>query len=161
MALFFNKLASLVPGLHAIDVDVPLEILRKDKHKLEQKLQIRRRGMILLTMIAAGLAEITKQIQAINEVYKLHNLPEFYRDPGPHNSEKQRPKVHPLVMSQLRGGCMYGKEVVVKRATIDGNALLLIKGIDPRVMFACHRHSSAKACRAHYLPNHTHSVKYS
>ncbi|KAM0000405.1 putative cyclic phosphodiesterase, U6 snRNA phosphodiesterase Usb1 [Helianthus debilis subsp. tardiflorus] len=26
-----------------------------------------------------GLAEITKQIQAVNEVYKLHNLPEFYK----------------------------------------------------------------------------------
>ncbi|KAL6283159.1 hypothetical protein ACE6H2_014088 [Prunus campanulata] len=121
MALFLNKLASLVPGLHSVDVDVPLEILRKDEHKLEQvglgrefhislgttvpirvhlvdslltvlwqKLQIQRRygigiglilasGMFLLTMIAAGLAEITKQIQAVNEVYKLHNLPEFYK----------------------------------------------------------------------------------
>ncbi|PQQ13624.1 U6 snRNA phosphodiesterase-like [Prunus yedoensis var. nudiflora] len=36
MALFLNKLASLVPGLHSVDVDVPLKILRKDKHKLEQ-----------------------------------------------------------------------------------------------------------------------------
>ena len=36
MALFLNKLASLVPGLHAVDVDVPLEILCKDEHKLEQ-----------------------------------------------------------------------------------------------------------------------------
>ncbi|KAL6283156.1 hypothetical protein ACE6H2_014085 [Prunus campanulata] len=36
MALFLNKLASLVPGLQAVDVDVPLEILLKDEHKLEQ-----------------------------------------------------------------------------------------------------------------------------
>ncbi|XP_008357022.2 uncharacterized protein [Malus domestica] len=36
MALFLNKLASLLPGLHAVDVDFPLDILRKDEHKLEQ-----------------------------------------------------------------------------------------------------------------------------
>ncbi|VVA23277.1 PREDICTED: U6 snRNA phosphodiesterase [Prunus dulcis] len=36
MALFLNKLASLVPGAHAVDVDLPLEILLKDEHKLEQ-----------------------------------------------------------------------------------------------------------------------------
>ena len=36
MALFLNKLASRVPGLHAVDVDVRLDILRKDEHKLEQ-----------------------------------------------------------------------------------------------------------------------------
>ncbi|ONI11892.1 hypothetical protein PRUPE_4G133000 [Prunus persica] len=52
------------------------------------------RTFMSIEVIAAGLAEITKQIQAVNEVYKLHNLPEFYKDPGPHNSEKQRPKVH-------------------------------------------------------------------
>ncbi|CAB4271157.1 unnamed protein product [Prunus armeniaca] len=135
MALFLNKLASLVPGLHAVDVDVPLEILRKDGHKLEQvalgrefhislgrtvpirvhqidslvtmlrqKLQIQRRywidfskwevfvnddhtrTFVSIEVIAAGLAEITKQIQAVNEVYKLHNLPEFYKDPRPHIS---------------------------------------------------------------------------
>ncbi|CAH1439718.1 unnamed protein product [Lactuca virosa] len=33
-----------------------------------------------------GVAEVTKQIQAVNEVYKLHNLPEFYKDPRPHIS---------------------------------------------------------------------------
>ncbi|BFG28675.1 U6 snRNA phosphodiesterase [Prunus yedoensis var. nudiflora] len=144
MALFFNKLASLVPRLHAVDIDVPLKILRKDEHKLEwvalgsefhislgttvpirvhqvdslvtmlrQKLQIQRRygigigskwevfvnndhtrTFVSIEVIAAGLAEITKQIQAVNEVYKLHNLPEFYKDPGPHKKEKQRLKVH-------------------------------------------------------------------
>uniref|UniRef100_M1AF57 U6 snRNA phosphodiesterase 1 n=1 Tax=Solanum tuberosum TaxID=4113 RepID=M1AF57_SOLTU len=29
---------------------------------------------------------IRKQIQAVDEVYKLHNLPEFYKDPRPHIS---------------------------------------------------------------------------
>ncbi|CAL9016530.1 unnamed protein product [Prunus brigantina] len=52
------------------------------------------RTFVSIEVIAAGLAEITKQIQAVNEVYKLHNLPEFYQYPGPHNTEKQRPKVH-------------------------------------------------------------------
>ncbi|KAM1029186.1 hypothetical protein COP1_041756 [Malus domestica] len=135
MALFLNKLASLVPCLHAVDVDFPLDILRKDEHKLEQvalgrefhislgrtvpirvhqidslvtmlrqKLQIQRRywidfskwevfvnddqtrTFVSIEIIAAGLAEITKQFQAVNEVYKLHNLPEFYKDPRPHIS---------------------------------------------------------------------------
>ncbi|KAM1368279.1 hypothetical protein PS1_001627 [Malus domestica] len=135
MALFLNKLASLVPGLHAVDVNVPLDILRNDKHKLEQvalgrklhislgrtvqvrvhqidslvtmlrqKLQIQKRywidfgkwevfvnddqtrTFVSIEVIAAGLAEITKQIQAVNEVYKLHNLPEFYKVPRPHIS---------------------------------------------------------------------------
>ncbi|KAK8583747.1 hypothetical protein V6N12_068006 [Hibiscus sabdariffa] len=31
-------------------------------------------------------SQITKQIQAVNEVYKLHSLPEFYKDPKPHIS---------------------------------------------------------------------------
>ncbi|CAI9295805.1 unnamed protein product [Lactuca saligna] len=33
-----------------------------------------------------GVTEVTKQIQVVNEVYKLHNLPEFYKDPQPHIS---------------------------------------------------------------------------
>ncbi|KAK8606468.1 hypothetical protein V6N13_030750 [Hibiscus sabdariffa] len=37
-------------------------------------------------VVTGGLTEITKQIQAVNEVYKLHNLPEFYKDPRPHIS---------------------------------------------------------------------------
>lgn len=36
MALFLNRLSSLVPGLHAVDADVPLDVLCKDEHKLEQ-----------------------------------------------------------------------------------------------------------------------------
>lgn len=71
---------------------------------LRQKLQFQRRYLInfnkweifvnddstrtfmSLEVVAAGLAQIRKQIQAVNEVYKLHNLPEFYKDPRPHIS---------------------------------------------------------------------------
>jgi hypothetical protein len=36
LALFLKKISSLVPGLHVVDVDVPLNILCKDDLKLEQ-----------------------------------------------------------------------------------------------------------------------------
>jgi hypothetical protein len=36
LALFLKKVTSLVPGLHVVDVDVPLNSLCKDVHKLEQ-----------------------------------------------------------------------------------------------------------------------------
>ncbi|KAM7273051.1 hypothetical protein ACFE04_027715 [Oxalis oulophora] len=135
IALFLKKLASLVPGLHAVDVDVPLNNLCHDNQKLEQvalgrefhislgrtvpirvhqidsvvamlrqKLQFQKsywidfskwevfvndecsRTFLSIEVITGGLSEITKQIQAVNEVYKLHNLPEFYKDPRPHIS---------------------------------------------------------------------------
>ncbi|XP_027107272.1 uncharacterized protein [Coffea arabica] len=58
------------------------------------------RSFLSMEVIAGGLAEvrmnnsfglfpshqITKQIDAVNEVYRLHNLPEFYKDPRPHIS---------------------------------------------------------------------------
>ncbi|KAL4339683.1 hypothetical protein GQ457_08G034720 [Hibiscus cannabinus] len=44
------------------------------------------RTFLSLEVVTGGLTEITKQIQAVNEVYKLHNLPEFYKDPRPHIS---------------------------------------------------------------------------
>ncbi|VFQ77521.1 unnamed protein product [Cuscuta campestris] len=44
------------------------------------------RTFLSLEVITGGLFEITKQIQAANEVYRLHNLPEFYKDPRPHIS---------------------------------------------------------------------------
>ncbi|CAM8937516.1 unnamed protein product [Rhodiola kirilowii] len=44
------------------------------------------RTFISLEVTAAGLFEIKKQIQAVNEVYKLHSLPEYYKDPRPHIS---------------------------------------------------------------------------
>lgn len=71
---------------------------------LRQKLQFQRRYLIdfnkweifvnddstrtfmSLEVVAGGLVQIRKQIQAVNEVYKLHNLPEFYKDPRPHIS---------------------------------------------------------------------------
>lgn len=132
---YLKKVMSLVPGLHVVDVDIPLNILCKDDNKLEQvalgrefhislgrtvpirvhqidsivtmlrqKLQFQRRywidfnkwevfvnddqtrSFLSVEVIAGGLAEITRQIQAVNEVYRLHNLPEFYEDPRPHIS---------------------------------------------------------------------------
>ncbi|KAL3341839.1 hypothetical protein AABB24_026053 [Solanum stoloniferum] len=71
---------------------------------LRQKLQFQRRYLIdfnkweifvnddstrtfmSLEVLEGGLAQIRKQIQAVDEVYKLHNLPEFYKDPRPHIS---------------------------------------------------------------------------
>ncbi|XP_010555597.1 PREDICTED: U6 snRNA phosphodiesterase [Tarenaya hassleriana] len=44
------------------------------------------RSFLSLEITTAGVAEITKQIHAVNDVYKLHNLPEFYKDPRPHIS---------------------------------------------------------------------------
>ncbi|CAI9091955.1 OLC1v1027079C1 [Oldenlandia corymbosa var. corymbosa] len=44
------------------------------------------RTFLSMEVTAGGVAEITKQIEAVNEVYKLHNLPEFYKDPRPHIS---------------------------------------------------------------------------
>ncbi|KAJ6339409.1 hypothetical protein OIU77_007388 [Salix suchowensis] len=44
------------------------------------------RTFLSLEVLTGGLAEITKQIQLVNDVYKLHNLPEFYKDPRPHIS---------------------------------------------------------------------------
>ncbi|KAJ0546510.1 putative U6 snRNA phosphodiesterase Usb1 [Helianthus annuus] len=44
------------------------------------------RTFLSIENTTGGLPEIKKQIQAVNEVYKLHNLPEFYKDPRPHIS---------------------------------------------------------------------------
>ncbi|KAI3702493.1 hypothetical protein L6452_28231 [Arctium lappa] len=46
----------------------------------------RTRTFLSVENITQGLAEVTRQIQSVNEVYKLHNLPEFYKDPRPHIS---------------------------------------------------------------------------
>ncbi|XP_065873052.1 uncharacterized protein [Euphorbia lathyris] len=132
---FLKRVSSLVPGLHVVDADVPLDILCKDDKKLEQialgqefhislgrtvpirvhqidsvitmlrqRLQFQKRYWIdfskweafvnddktrtflSIEIVTGGLAEITKQIQSVNEVYKLHSLPEFYKDPRPHIS---------------------------------------------------------------------------
>ncbi|XP_028079423.1 U6 snRNA phosphodiesterase-like isoform X2 [Camellia sinensis] len=135
LAQFLKKVSSRVPGLNAIDIDIPVNILCTDDLKLEQvslgrefhislgrtvpirrhqidsvvamlhqKLQFqsrywidfnewdvfvnddRTRSFLSIAVITKGLAEIRKQIQAVNEVYKLHNLPEFYKDPRLHVS---------------------------------------------------------------------------
>ncbi|KAG8390209.1 hypothetical protein BUALT_Bualt01G0059900 [Buddleja alternifolia] len=39
----------------------------------------RTRTFLSIEVTARGLAEIKKQIESVNEVYKLHNLPEFYK----------------------------------------------------------------------------------
>lgn len=46
----------------------------------------RTRTFLSLEVTGAGLAEIKKQIDLVNGVYKLHNLPEFYQNPRPHIS---------------------------------------------------------------------------
>ncbi|KAK3016657.1 hypothetical protein RJ639_006752 [Escallonia herrerae] len=132
---FLKNVTFLVPGLHVVDADVPLNKLIRDGQQFEQvalgrefhislgrtvpirvhqidsvvamlrqKFQFQRRyqihfnkwevfvnddqtrSFISLETLTGGLAEIRKQIQAVNEVYKLHNLPEFYKDPRPHIS---------------------------------------------------------------------------
>ncbi|PIA30993.1 hypothetical protein AQUCO_05300072v1 [Aquilegia coerulea] len=54
-----------------------LEVFVNDDHT---------RTFLSLEITSRGLAEITKQIQSVNEIYRLHNLPEFYKDPRPHIS---------------------------------------------------------------------------
>ncbi|KAK7245633.1 hypothetical protein RIF29_40481 [Crotalaria pallida] len=44
------------------------------------------RTFVSLEVVLGGLIEIRKQIEAVNAIYKLHNLPEFYKDPRPHIS---------------------------------------------------------------------------
>lgn len=44
------------------------------------------RSFLSLEVMSRGLAEITKQIQLVNDVYRRHNLPEFYKNPRPHIS---------------------------------------------------------------------------
>ncbi|XP_020548786.1 U6 snRNA phosphodiesterase isoform X1 [Sesamum indicum] len=135
VTLFLKRVATAVPELHVVDVDIPLSNLIKDEQKFEQvvlgkefhvslgrtvpirvhqrdsvvamlrqRLQSHRRYWIdfnkwevfvnddrtrtflSMEVTAGGLAEIKKQIDAVNEVYRLHNLPEFYEDPRPHIS---------------------------------------------------------------------------
>ncbi|KAJ7949623.1 U6 snRNA phosphodiesterase [Quillaja saponaria] len=85
---------------------VPIRVHQIDSivSMLQQKLQTQRKYMIdfskwevfvnddhtrtflSLEILDGGLTEIRKQIQVVNAVYKLHNLPEFYEDPRPHIS---------------------------------------------------------------------------
>ncbi|XP_044502006.1 U6 snRNA phosphodiesterase-like isoform X2 [Mangifera indica] len=135
LAQLLKKVSSIVPGLHAVDIDIPLSSLCEDDSKfqlvtlgrqfhislgrtvpirvhqidsivamLRQKLQCQRRfwidfsqwevfinddctrSFLSIEVLTGGLLEITKQIQVVNEVYRLHNLPEFYKSPRPHIS---------------------------------------------------------------------------
>ncbi|KAL2526911.1 hypothetical protein Adt_11965 [Abeliophyllum distichum] len=135
LAQFLRRVPTLLPGLHVVDIDIPLNNLVDDVQKLEQvvlgrefhvslgrtipirvhqrdsvvsmlrqrlhsqrrywidfnKWEVfvnddRTRTFLSMEVTAGGLAEITKHIQAVNEVYRLHNLPEFYKDPRPHIS---------------------------------------------------------------------------
>ncbi|MED6196478.1 hypothetical protein PIB30_047876 [Stylosanthes scabra] len=94
---FHISLGRTVPiGVHQIDSVVSM---------LRQKLQTRHhsywidfnqwevfinddhtRTFLSLEVVQGGLVEITKQIELVNAIYKLHSLPEFYKDPRPHIS---------------------------------------------------------------------------
>ncbi|KAK8466667.1 hypothetical protein PHAVU_008G143300 [Phaseolus vulgaris] len=85
---------------------VPIRVHQIDSviSMLKQKLQIQRqfwidfnkwevflnddhtRTFLSVEVVQGGLIEITKQIEAVNTIYRLHNLPEFYKDPRPHIS---------------------------------------------------------------------------
>ncbi|KAK9121021.1 hypothetical protein Syun_018638 [Stephania yunnanensis] len=134
VAQFIKRVANLVPGLHVVDIDMPLDVLCKEEQKLEhalgrtfhvslgrtvpirlhqidsivsmfrKKLLSKRRYLmdfrkwvvfvndegtrtfLSMEITSSGLAEIRKQISVVNEIYRLHSLPEFYKDPRPHIS---------------------------------------------------------------------------
>ncbi|KAJ8480405.1 hypothetical protein OPV22_024132 [Ensete ventricosum] len=135
VALFVKRIASMVPGLYAVDIDCPLAELCSDDLKLEQmllgrefhvslgrtvpikvhqidsivamlrqKFQSQRRyrvefnkwdvfvndeqtrSFLALEILGGGLSEITKQIHIVDVIYRLHGLPEFYKNPRPHIS---------------------------------------------------------------------------
>ncbi|WOK96616.1 U6 snRNA phosphodiesterase [Canna indica] len=44
------------------------------------------RSFLSLEVIGGGLSEITKQIRIVDVTYRLHGLPEFYKNPRPHIS---------------------------------------------------------------------------
>ncbi|PUZ76827.1 hypothetical protein GQ55_1G321300 [Panicum hallii var. hallii] len=44
------------------------------------------RSFLSLEVTRTGLPEISKQILVVDEVYRLHGLPEFYKNPRPHIS---------------------------------------------------------------------------
>ncbi|KAJ0961600.1 hypothetical protein J5N97_001097 [Dioscorea zingiberensis] len=44
------------------------------------------RSFLSLEVLGRGLSELTKQIKLVDDVYKLHGLPEFYKNPRPHIS---------------------------------------------------------------------------
>ncbi|KAL6541685.1 hypothetical protein OROGR_011171 [Orobanche gracilis] len=108
LALFVKRVASMVGREFHVSLGrtVPIRVHQRDSimAMLRQRLQSRRRywfdfnkwevfvnddrtrTFLSIEVTTGGLAEIKKQIEAVNEVYRLHNLPEFYKDPRPHIS---------------------------------------------------------------------------
>ncbi|EOA13794.1 hypothetical protein CARUB_v10026889mg [Capsella rubella] len=86
------------------------------------------RSFLSLEITTSGLSEISKQIDAVNEVYKLHNLPEFYKDPRPHISlvwalGDIRNSLKGAVDGELRklraGGCVQNRIFATKFSGIE------------------------------------------
>lgn len=44
------------------------------------------RSFLAMEVTTGGLSEISKQVHVADEVFRLHNLPEFYKNPRPHIS---------------------------------------------------------------------------
>lgn len=44
------------------------------------------RSFLAMEVTTGGLSEISKQVHVVDEVFRLHNLPEFYKNPRPHIS---------------------------------------------------------------------------
>ncbi|KAI5068583.1 hypothetical protein GOP47_0017246 [Adiantum capillus-veneris] len=44
------------------------------------------RSFLSLEVVGKGLSEICRQIQVVDEVFRLHNLPAYYKTPRPHAS---------------------------------------------------------------------------
>ncbi|XP_078445796.1 U6 snRNA phosphodiesterase-like protein [Wolffia australiana] len=129
ISTFVARIASTIPNLFTIDLDIPLENQTFEQmlgiefhislgrtvpikvHQIDsvismllQRLQNQRqywiefsrwevfvndertRTFLSLEVEGSGLKEITRQVQAVNDVYRLHGLPEFYKDPRPHIS---------------------------------------------------------------------------
>ncbi|XP_068656093.1 uncharacterized protein [Aristolochia californica] len=130
-----RKVASLVPDLHVVDVDIPLSDLCNDVERLQlvalerefhislgrtvpirvhqidsivsmlrEKLQSikkysmdfskwevfvnadQTRTFLAMEVTAGGLAQIRRQIHIVDDIYRLHNLPVFYKKARPHIS---------------------------------------------------------------------------
>ncbi|KAJ3680614.1 hypothetical protein LUZ60_016892 [Juncus effusus] len=84
-------------GIHVHQIDSILTMLRAKLHSQKpysmefDKWEVfvnddSTRSFLSLEITGQGLQEITKQINIVNEVYRLHGLPEFYKDPRPHIS---------------------------------------------------------------------------
>jgi len=44
------------------------------------------RSFLAMEVTTGGLSEISKQVHVVDEIFRLHNLPEFYKNPRPHIS---------------------------------------------------------------------------